>query len=118
MTGAAPFRKLAASWAGLFCGPAAWAVATQLNYALVPWLCAKGAIAVPWIALGLAAAALIGMLLSWRALLAAKAGSADLPRLARTERFLAGIGILMAILFALVILLQGFAGLVFEGCER
>ena len=29
-----------AAWAGLVSGPGAWAVATQLQYALTPWICA------------------------------------------------------------------------------
>lgn len=29
------------SWSGLAVGPAAWAIDTQLNYALVDWACAQ-----------------------------------------------------------------------------
>jgi hypothetical protein len=106
------------SWAGLLSGPLAWALSTQINYALAPWQCASRSFPVPWIALGLAVFALAGGVLSWRAARAASEAAPDLPRNAATEHFIASIGSLTAILFALVILLQGFAGLIFDGCER
>ncbi|MFC7400584.1 hypothetical protein ACFQU1_25610 [Chelatococcus sp. GCM10030263] len=102
------------SWAGFVSGPGAWALSTQVNYMLAPWECAHRAGAVPWAALLLALVALPGGLLSWRAWQRPEAAG----RPARTERFIAGVSLAMAVLFALVILLQGTAGLVFNGCER
>jgi hypothetical protein len=96
--------------AGLFVGPAAWFLNTQVNYALTPWVCAHQIRIIPAVALALAALSLGGGFLSWRACRAAGTTPA--------ERFLAAIGVAMALLFAAVILVQGAAGLVFHGCER
>ncbi|KGM31157.1 hypothetical protein P409_28845 [Inquilinus limosus MP06] len=102
------------SWAGLLSGPGAWALSTQLNYALVPWDCPRQLGIVPWAALVLVLASLAGGVLSWRAL-----RRPDVTmRAARTERFIALIGVGAALLFALIVALQGSAGLVFTGCER
>jgi hypothetical protein len=102
-------------WAGLAAGPAAWAVATQLNYALVPWACARGAawLVVPGLALLLALAAAGGALLSLRARRSTAGGAGD----GQPHHFLATVSALAAALFTLLILLQGAAGLVFSGCE-
>jgi hypothetical protein len=104
--------------AGVFLAPAAWALNTQLNYAIVPWVCHYGMNIVPVVALVNAAIALIGGFLSFRAWSARENGSSDDPRGGRPHRLVAGLGALMAVLFAAVILLQGAAGLVFQGCER
>jgi hypothetical protein len=105
--------------AGIFAGPAAWLIDTQANYALVPWVCASRVPAVPLVAAAMFVLALVGAFLSWRAY-ATVAGSAapDSPHGGRPHRFTALIGIAMALLFAVVILVQGAAGIVFHGCER
>lgn len=105
--------------AGLFAGAIAWLISTQLNYALVAWVCSAGARWVtPAAATALMAVSLGGGLLSWRAW--ANAGPAPAPdsSIASPRRLLAGIGVLSALLFALVIGLQGTAGLILQGCER
>jgi hypothetical protein len=105
--------------AGLFAGPVAWMVSTQANYALVPWICASGLQLVPLVAAALAAASLFGGFLSWRAWTAAKPEAGGDPSAGGSpHRFVAAVGMLTATLFALVILLQGAAGLVLQGCER
>ncbi|MBX6321198.1 MAG: hypothetical protein IRY94_05165 [Rhodospirillaceae bacterium] len=103
-----------ASWAALAAGPAAWVVSTQLNYALTPWVCEHGVGLVPWIALVLALAALAGSVVSWRA---RRGRPADGDAI-RAGRFLSALGVLVGIAFAVVILAQGAAGLVFSGCEH
>jgi len=109
--------RFGTSWAGLLAGPAAWAVSTQLNYVLAPWECEHRARIVPVVALGLAALALLGGALSWRA--RRRGGAAFKPeREAGTEAFVATLGIAAAGLFALVILMQGSAGLILSGCVR
>jgi hypothetical protein len=105
--------------AGLFAGPLAWFVSTQGNYALTPWMCANKTPVVPMIAAVLVAISLLGGFLSWRAY----ASASHVPPLdptgaGRPHRFLAAVGIMMAVLFALVIAVQGVAGVVFNGCER
>jgi hypothetical protein len=107
----------AASWAGLAAGPAAWVVATQLHYAIVPWSCAHGGqhLLVPGLAVLFAAVAALGAVVSWRARdrLPALGGEAG----GQPHAFLARVAAGLAVLFALVILMQGAAGLLFSGCE-
>ena len=112
-----PYRG---AWAGIFAGPGAWAMSTQASYALVPWICAHKINLVPVLALVFAAIALFGAFLSWRSWKGpaveeseVHAGVMEAPR-----PFLGAIGALLGVLFALVILTQGAAGLVLNGCER
>lgn len=107
------------SWAGLAAGPAAWAVNTQANLALVPWVCAHKVNLVPVVSLALAFVSLAGAFLSWRAW---RVGGGTERHWSHQDgvprNFLAGVGMLLGIAFALVILTQGAAGLVLHGCER
>ena len=105
--------------AGLYAGPVAWFVSTQGNYALVPWVCAHKVPAIPLLAAVLVFVSLCGGFLSWRAF--ASAGplpQADATGAGRPHRFVATMGMMSALLFALVITVQGIAGAVFSGCER
>lgn len=105
--------------AGLFAGPAAWAISTELNYALAGWICASGMQWVtPALAALLTALGIFGALLSWRAwtnLDAVPTADGTIPA---PRRLLAGIGVLSGVLFALVIATQGTAGFILQGCER
>lgn len=105
--GAPPGAGPAAS--GLILAPAAWAVSTQLNYVLVPWQCAHRAEIVPWVALALAVAALSGALPATAAL---RRGPQR-----HVVRFVALLSVAASGLFAAVILLQAWAGVIFNGCE-
>jgi hypothetical protein len=103
-------RNYPIAWSGLITGPTAWAISTQLNYALIPWQCGSHRYAIAWIAFGLVVLALAGGFLSlreWRG-----------QRQSDMGRFAAGIGVLSAALFAAVIVFQATAGLIFTGCER
>jgi hypothetical protein len=104
--------------AGLYAGPVAWLVSTQANYALVPWVCAHKVRVIPAVALALIAVSLFGAFLSWRAYAVRPVPPGDFSDGGRPRRFLAGVGILTAVLFALVIAVHGAAGLFFSGCER
>ncbi len=105
--------------AGIYAGPVAWIASTQVNYALVPWVCAHQVPVIPIVALVLAAVGLFGAFLSWRGYAAAPpTPQEDSTGAGRPHRFVALMGIAIALLFTTVILVHGAAGLVFHGCER
>ncbi|PRH89066.1 hypothetical protein C5L14_00255 [Labrys okinawensis] len=108
---------LGTSWSGLLAGPLAWATSTQLNYALVPWQCDHRVAVVLPVALLLALISLLGGASSWWAKRRSGAGLQS-GRKRSTENFIADLGILAALLFALVIVMQGSASLVLDGCLR
>jgi hypothetical protein len=69
------------------------------------------------VTLGLAVFSLLGGALSWRA--ARQVGAASKSqRTPSTERFVADLGVLAALLFALVVLMQGSAALILDECLR
>jgi cytochrome b561 len=102
-------------WTGLLVGPLAWAVSFQGNFVLAAWQCTHSLRPVPFVAIGLAIAALAGGFVSWRSWQPV-AGEPEGSH--RLRRFIAALSTLLAILFTLAILLQAFAGVVFTGCER
>jgi hypothetical protein len=123
---ARPQRSGVAGWfargipsAGLYAGPLAWLVSTQANYSLVPWMCAHQIKIVPVVAFAMAVLSLLGGFLSWRGYVtAAPASRGDSTGAGRPHRFVALMGIGMALLFTAIIVLHGVAGMVFHGCER
>jgi len=105
--------------AGLAMGPAAWAIDTQLNYALVQWACGRAWNPIPVIAGVLVLVSLAGAassLLAWR--------RHNGPGMAMPEQdghpryLLSGIGVAAGLLFGIVIALQGLAGLLLGPCLR
>src|ERR671920_539153 len=105
--------------AGIYAGPTAWLISTQANYALVPWVCANQIRIIPVVAIAMAAVSLLGGFLSWRGYVtAAPTPHPDSTGAGRPHRFVALIGVGMALIFTVVILVHGIAGLVFHGCER
>ncbi|HLM47910.1 MAG TPA: hypothetical protein VK458_28865 [Myxococcaceae bacterium] len=105
--------------AGIYAGPLAWLVSTQANYSLVPWMCAHQIKIVPVVALAMAALSLFGGFLSWRGyVMVAPASHGDSTGAGRPHRFVALMGIGMALLFTVIIALHGVAGMMFHGCER
>jgi hypothetical protein len=107
-----------AASAGIWIGAFAWAVSTQLNYSLVPWVCASGVPIIPWIGAGLAVLALVGVFLSWRAFARrAQRLETETPAAGTPHEMLALISIGSGILFAVIIALQGVAPLFLTGCE-
>jgi hypothetical protein len=101
-----------APWLGLVTGPAAWGISAQVNYGLADWACRHPPNPIPWIALALALVAAMGAVGSWRIRML------DTGDASRAHPLLADLAALTGALFALVILTQGAAGLVFTGCER
>jgi hypothetical protein len=107
------------SWAGLAAGPAAWAVDTQLNYALVPWACAHGRNVILAIAGVLAAVSLLGALLSCLAWQRHDGPGMHIPEQdGHPRHLLSAIGTAAGLLFAIVIMLQGLAAVMISPCLR
>jgi hypothetical protein len=106
------------SWAGLVAGPGAWAVSTQLNYALADWSCRHDPRLIPIAATVLTLAALAGGFLSARAWRASGPDQSRLESDGAPRRFLAGTSLMLAVLFAIVIMTQGTAAFLLDGCER
>jgi hypothetical protein len=113
--------RFASQWsgAGVFGGPAAWAINTQANYALASWFCPDRSYVLLLIGIVLAAIAVGSGVLSWLSQRQpaitpiSRSSEAGEPR-----HLLATVGLLCGILFALVILTQTAAGLFLSGCER
>jgi hypothetical protein len=105
------------SWSGLLSGPLAWAVSTQLNYALVDWQCRTRIPVIPVAALLLALFALAGGAVSWQAWREG-GGAAAARQEGDTELFMAILGMLAAALFALIVIMQGVASFILDGCIR
>lgn len=103
----------------MFAGPVAWMISTQLNYSLAASLCGPANLWIMCITLGLALISLLGSLVCWRqwreqpSVLRVEDSETSIP-----GKFTAGLGILLGLLFATVILLQGSAGLFISGCTR
>ena len=104
--------------AGLWSGPLAWIVSMQPKYSLVPWICANQVPLIHPVTLVSVLISLGGGYLSWRAWAARPAAPMGSSAGGRPHSFVAGLGALSAVLFTLLILLQGAAGFVFDGCER
>jgi hypothetical protein len=115
VSGAARARKTLSAAAGLFAGPAAWFVNTELNYALAAQACSTAFPAVPAVSAVMLVFALTGGGLSWRAW--QRATGDPEAQGGAPDHLLAATGALASLLFACVILVQGAAGLVFDGCE-
>jgi hypothetical protein len=109
-----------ALWAGVLAGPLAMLVQLQVNYALVLWACGAGR---EWALHLTALLALVvtsaGGWLSWRNRRRTGAGWEDegagvIPR----SRFMAVVGVLASVLFALVIVAQWIPIFVYGPCDR
>jgi hypothetical protein len=103
--------------AGLVTGPAAWGISTQLNYALVPWVCASGWRVIPIATLILVALGLFGTAVSWRAWHRAPSLRSESAAAGEPAELLAILGVLSGALFSLIVLMQGSASLFLTGCE-
>lgn len=103
--------------AGLIIGPAAWAVSTQGNYALVPWSCKNGLAVIPLLGLVLTLLSWGGALLSYKAWRTEHLSRAsDTPEAGVPRAFLAALGTGLGLLFGVVVLFQATAGLIVGAC--
>ena len=119
MTALDTLRPHGKSWAGLALGPTCWAISTQINYALVPWACGRRVDIVPIIAAVLAVISLGGAVWSWLAWSRYEGPGLRIPEQdGHPGDLLSGIGVASGVLFALVIAMQGIAGLILDPCLR
>jgi hypothetical protein len=95
--------------AGLTAGGLLWAANTQLGEILPYPQCRTGITLLAFVSLALGLLSIGAALLSWRG---------RKPAEAAVDTFLARLGIMAGLLFALAIVLQGAASLVLTGCER
>jgi len=90
------------SWAGLAVGTAAWALNTQLNYALLPYACKTGLNIVPVVSAMLALLSFFSAWLSWSGWYRYGGPGFPLPEHdGRPHNLLCGIGVGSGILFGL-----------------
>ena len=119
MTALDTLRPHGQSWAGLAAGPACWAISTQLNYALVPWVCAHRPNIIPIITAVLVVVSLGGGLWSWLAWGRYEGPGLQIPEQdGHPHDLLCGIGVAAGVLFAMVVAMQGVAGLILDPCLR
>jgi hypothetical protein len=110
---------IAALWAGVLAGPTAWALDLTVSYSIVQWTCGGG----PRVVLHLitiASLAIVGggAFASWRALsLAPPSGRKDESGPEDRGRFMAGLGLLMCALFAILVVATAIPLWVLDACH-
>jgi len=112
-------RSLLLLWLGLLTAPLGWFLCLQVNYMLVPWICATGQ---QWT---LSVTTFVGLLLAassgvvaWR--MWQRAGPewpSEAGGMIPRSRFMAVLGMLMSSLFFLVILAQGIPSVILHACQ-
>jgi hypothetical protein len=108
-----------AAWSGLVAGPFSWMLNTQVNYSLVEWSCATGWNPVPAIAALFTVTGLAGAATSWFAWPRLERPGIRVPEQdGHPHHLLCGISVAAGILFAIIIALQGVAGLIVGACQR
>ena len=113
------WRRTGIPSAGLWAGPLAWLAGQQATYSLVPWMCANHLQVAHVATLTTALIGIAGGYLSWVAWQnASSEPPADRLGGGRPHRFVAAIGMLVAALFTLIVLTQGVAAFILDGCER
>jgi hypothetical protein len=113
------WRKLSLG-AGLFAGPAAWAMQLQVVYALVPWACKHHRTYLLHVMTAtFLLVSVAGGLLAWREWRRVGGGwpSGTEGDPDTRSRFMAVLGIFTSALFTLVILAQWVPAFVFDPCQ-
>lgn len=102
--------------AGMYLGPGAWIVSTQLNYPLSANLCGPTSVYITYITAALVLVSLVGALLSWTAWQHLGRSNPDDTSGFAPHKLMAGMGSLIGVLFAFIIALQGTATFFIPGC--
>jgi hypothetical protein len=112
-------RHIWSLWIGLLLAPTAFLINLEVAYALVPAACSsRNQLPVHLVHLTCLLLAVIGLLTAWRSWNVAGAtwpGDRGEP-LARS-RFMAGLGLLSSVLFALIIVAQWIPSFVLDPCQ-
>lgn len=110
-------------WTGVLAGPLAWGLHMQVNYSLVPWVCAHGGeILIHLVTILALLITALGAFSAWRGLKDAGAAGAEakandsgqLPR----ARFMGILGLFTSAMFFLVIIAQEIPSYFFHPCQR
>lgn len=106
-------------WFGVLAGPAAWALNQMVSYLFVPWACASGTrIMLHLVALAALLLALIGAAIAWRNW--RKSGAewhTAAGGIIGRSRFMALGGFVLSLMFALVIVAQGYTSFMLGPCQ-
>ena len=106
------------TWAGLAGAPSAWALSPLAGYSVAGPACGSFPYAAFWITLAAFGVAVATAALSWPAWRASGPTMEQDDQAGEPYRFIAGLGVLVGALIALVILMQGIAPLILRGCEK
>ena len=111
---------IAAQWAGILAGPAAWLLDLQVSYAIVQWVCGGGPyVVLHLVTLGSLLIAAAGAFASFTALQrAAGPEREDGSQPDERGRFLAILGLVSCAYFALVIVAGAVPRLVLDACRQ
>lgn len=108
-----------ALWIAWLAGPLAWAIHLSVSYMIVSWVCATGHhVVLHVLTAGTFLMTTGGFLLAWRLW---RAGDFRWPdeggtRLARMQ-FMAVSGVVLSVLFAMMILMEGVPSLLLDACR-
>jgi len=118
MTGQMFARETALGWLGCAAGPVCWYAHEQLSLWLMPITCDQRR----WVPLALwpilALVLVVAGVGSWRARRRLPSLQAHAGRAEQRAVFVTFTGTIMPLIFLLVVMWQGIAGLVYSGCER
>jgi hypothetical protein len=105
-------------WIGLLAAPAAWAFDLTISYAIVHWTCSsQQTFVLHLITLGALAMTAGGAAASWTALQhAPDAAADDGPRPIDRGRFMAILGLLVSVFFALVMVANAVPRVMLDAC--
>lgn len=108
-----------ALWAGVLGAPAVWGLQFELGYALAPLTCKFGTlIPLHFLTISAIILALLALFFSHRQWRSAGGGSPDDidGGMIGRRRFVGGLGMVVSLLFAILILAQGLASFFFNAC--
>ena len=107
-----------ALWFAVLAGPIAWAMNQELSYLFVPWACATGTrLMLHVVTIAALLLSLAGSVVGWQSW--RKSGDSDdaAGSAIGRSRFMALGGMTLSVMFAVVILAQGFPSFLLSPCQ-